>query len=127
MMVSTAMFEATVPYEPTLRSSMNLNIPRIPREQFSQADLETSISLAAFRVIKNIFIDYFGNKTVTDEILISSFPLLFLFSSHTNISTTDQGIFPNQTSTDITTAIGIGNFVGQAVIDSRADDGMNQV
>lgn len=49
------------------------------------------------------------------------------FSSLWRDMLTDVGLDPDDNSVDLTTAIGLGNVAGKAVVDGRKNDGMNQL
>jgi hypothetical protein len=68
---------------------------------------------------RNIAIFYASYRT-----LLSLYPE---FQSEWDAMLASANLDPNDTSTDLTTAIGIGNSAGNAVVAARENDGMNQL
>jgi hypothetical protein len=69
-MVSTVMHEATVPYSaPVFHSSLSLNIPQRPAEERTVQNMERALSMAAYRVLKDLFNNQ--DTSATDALLQS--------------------------------------------------------
>jgi hypothetical protein len=112
-MLGTAMYDAWSAYEYRPVSTLyadgliDFDLQR-PLIENTQANKETAISYAAFRVLNDVF---------SDSGLQGNFAAQM----------SSLGFDPNNTSTDLTTAAGIGNFVAQQLLDFRHQDGSNQL
>jgi hypothetical protein len=80
---------------------------RRPLHEHTRANKETAISFAAYRAVVDVFP---GDKVTVFDPLMRSL-----------------GFDPNDTTTDPTTAVGIGNLAARAVLEFRHRDGANQL
>ena len=78
---------------------------RRPEIERTLVNKEEAVSYAAYRSLVNLFP---SQKSAFDTVMIG------------------LGYDPNNVSTDLTTAVGIGNSAGKAIIDFRSTDGSNQ-
>jgi hypothetical protein len=104
--VANAWFDAIAPYHPTAVGVYS----RLGRRPASEGATNRN---------KNIAILYASLRALT-----SSFPQ---HAATWQSMLTSVGLDPNDTSTDLTTPVGIGNAAGNAVVAFREHDGMNQL
>lgn len=105
-LVTQASFDAIAPYHPTAVGVSSRLGRRPASEGVNNRNKNIAISYATYRV------------------------LLSLYPKHTQVwrdMMVLAGQDPNDTSTNPATAIGIGNLAGQAVVNDREHDGMNQL
>ena len=103
--VWTGYFDATAPYHTTAVG----NYSRIERRPESEA------------TTRNI------NTALMHSVLHTGINLLPQRRDVIRCILTSAGLDPDDTSTDVTTAVGIGNVAGNAVVVGRQNDGMNQL
>ena len=102
--VALAMAEAAAPYHPTA-VGMYTRLPRRPVEARTDRNINTAMLHAAYQALSGLLPD---RQPVWREML------------------SDYGLNPDDASTDLDTAVGIGNVAGKAAHDGRLHDGMNQ-
>ena len=102
--VALAMAEAAAPYHPTA-VGMYSRLPRRPVEARTDRNINTAMLHAAYQALSGLLPD---RQPVWREML------------------SDFGLNPDDASTDLDTAVGIGNVAGKATHDGRLHDGMNQ-
>lgn len=105
-LITNAWFDATSPYaEPAV--GVYSRIPHRPAvESATNANLNIALLYASYRVLSHLL----PNQQETWRGMLSG-----------------VGLDPDDDSTDLTTAIGIGNVAGRAVALGRERDGMNQL
>jgi len=101
----TAMFDAWAAYDDTAVGTIFAGSLRRPKEERTLENKETAIAYATFR-------------TAVDQ--------LPHFADYLKSEMEKMGYDPENTSTDLSTAIGIGNTVAKAILESRQNDGANQ-
>ncbi|MFL9458297.1 DUF6851 domain-containing protein [Tolypothrix bouteillei VB521301_2] len=104
--VQTAIFDAWATYDPVAVGTQLGDSVQRPEWENTQENKEKAISYAAFRALTTLF----PTDTARFE------PLM-----------TQLGYDPADTSTDITTAAGIGNVAAKEVLEARQYDGSNQL
>ena len=104
-LIFTSVFDAWSRYDAHAIPVYLHNVERRPDDEHSLRNKEIAISYAAYRTMA----EYYHADTA-------------LFAQFMK----DQGLDPNDTSTDASTAVGIGNLAAQAVINARKKDGANQ-
>ncbi|MEG3436438.1 vanadium-dependent haloperoxidase [Pannus brasiliensis CCIBt3594] len=104
-LLGTAMYDAWSAYEATPISTVSGDSLQRPLVENTEANKTEALSYAAFRVLSNLL----PSETA-------------FFSS----VLTGLGYDPNNTTTDTSTAAGIGNVMAQTLINSRLNDGSNQ-
>jgi hypothetical protein len=104
-LLNNAWFDAIAPYHETA-SGICSSIPRRPVAERTDTNRNIAIFYASLRMLDSLY------PTYTTE-------------WHTLM--TSVGLDPLDTSTDLTTPIGIGNVAGAAVVAARENDGMNQL
>lgn len=105
-MVHTAMYDAWSAYDPTAISTvLGDDLQRPSRENNDENKME-AMSFAAYRVLEDLFAS--ESDVFTD--------LMF-----------DLGYDPTDSSTDSTRPAGIGNTMAAALLESRHEDGSNQL
>ena len=102
--VSLAMIDAAAPYHPTA-VGMYTRLPRRPQEEWTDAYINTAMMHAAYNALQGLLPE---RDSVWREMM------------------TDFNLDPNDTSTDPTTAVGIGNIAGTGAHQARLYDGINQ-
>lgn len=111
--LGTAMYNAWAAYEDAPVSTLyadgliDFDLQR-PGIENTLGNKEEAISYAAFRVLNDLF---------PDTGIQANFTTLM----------NDLGFDPNNTSTDLSTAAGVGNFVAQELLNFRHQDGSNQL
>ena len=104
-MVHTAMFDAWAAYdEKAIATQLGDELQR-PEAEITEANKAKAMSFAAYRVLTDLFPDYVADF---DELM------------------EELGFDPNNTTTDTTTAAGIGNVSAEALLAFRREDGSNQ-
>lgn len=101
----TAWFDATAPYHHSAVGNYS-RLGRRPESEATPRNLNTAILHASFHVLRTLLprrVQAFRNML------------------------TRAGLDPDDGSTDIATAVGIGNRAGLAAMTGRANDGMNQL
>ncbi len=104
-MVHTAIFDAWAAYAPTAISTQLEDDLQRPEAEITEANKEEAMSFAAYSVLTELF---------PDQVDIF------------NGLMTELGFDPNNTTTDTTTAAGIGNVSAEALLEFRLEDGSNQ-
>lgn len=104
--LQTGVFDAWSAYDSTAIGTQLGDQLRRPEEERTLANKDEAISYAAYRTLTDLFPT---QKTQFDNLI------------------TSLGYNPTNSSTDITTAIGIGNVAAQALLDFRHHDGSNQL
>ncbi|MDI1447994.1 vanadium-dependent haloperoxidase [Polyangium sp. 6x1] len=103
---TTAWFDAIAPYGPTTVGVYSRLGRRPPGESVTNRNKNIALLYASYRTLNSLIPK---EADVWTDMLLS------------------VGLDPNDTSTDITTAVGIGNVAGAAVVSAREHDGMNQL
>ena len=104
-MLHTAMFDAWAAYDPkAIATQLGDDLQR-PEAEITEANKEEAMSFAAYRVLTELFPD---QTEMFDELM------------------TELGFDPNNTTTDTTTAAGVGNVSAEALLEFRLEDGSNQ-
>ncbi|MFM6660112.1 MAG: vanadium-dependent haloperoxidase [Microcystis panniformis] len=104
--LGTAMYDAWSAYEATPISTVLGDTLQRPTSENTQANKEEAISFAAYRVLTELLPTQTANLTARMNSL---------------------GYDPNNTSTDTTTAAGIGNTIAATLMNARRNDGSNQL
>jgi hypothetical protein len=105
-MLHTAMYDAWSAYDNFAISTTVGDTLQRPLAENTEANKKEAMSYAAFRVLD----DLFSTQTATFENVM-----------------TKLGLDSSVTSTDVTTAVGIGNRMAQELLAIRHDDGSNQL
>jgi hypothetical protein len=105
-MSNTAMYDAWSRYDAIADSTQPTNPPRRPKAEQTAENRNTAISYAAYRVL----VDLFPSQKASFDAKM-----------------TDLNLDPNNVSTDVTTAAGMGNAVAQTLLNYRHNDGSNQL
>ncbi|WP_395141212.1 DUF6851 domain-containing protein, partial [Armatimonas sp.] len=105
-LVFTAAFDAWACYDRVAVGTRLGGTLRRPEGERTQGNKEQAVSYAAYRALVDI---YPSRKASFDALLLS------------------LGYAPTNTSTDTTTAVGIGNRCAQALLEFRHTDGSNQL
>ncbi|MDX1613492.1 MAG: vanadium-dependent haloperoxidase [Candidatus Promineifilaceae bacterium] len=105
-MVATAWFDAVAPNHPTAVGAYSDLGRRPAAESATNENMNTAMFYAAYRVLLSMGPAY---QDTWDAMLLG------------------VGLDPNDNSTDLTSAVGIGNAAGNAVVAARENDGMNQL
>lgn len=105
-MIHTAIFDAWAAYDPVATSTQLGNTLQRPVQENTDTNKNEAISYAAYRTLVDLF-----------PTQVSLFNNLM----------TSLGFDPNNTSSDITTAAGIGNVSARALLAFRHNDGSNQL
>lgn len=105
-MTTNSWFDAIAPYHPTAVGVYSRLGRRPAEEGVSNRNKNIAILYASYRVLNSLF---------PDEYL------------KWNAMLTGVGLDPGDTQENTTTAIGIGNLAGKAVVRARENDGMNQL
>lgn len=105
-LVTNAWFDAVAPYHPTAVGVYSDLGRRPASESATNANLNIAMFYASYRVLQSLSPH---NNQLWRQMLL------------------DVGLDPDNNSTDLTTAIGIGNAAGNAVVAARENDGMNQL
>jgi hypothetical protein len=105
VMITNAWFDAIAPYHPSAVGVYS-NLGRRPAGERTDANRNVAMFYASYRVLNSLMPRYQANwRTMLQSV----------------------GLDPDDTSTDLTTAIGIGNAAGNGVVAARVRDGMNQL
>ncbi|MGK7936118.1 MAG: DUF6851 domain-containing protein [Xenococcaceae cyanobacterium] len=104
-MVHTAIFDAWAAYDPTAIATQLGDDLQRPEEEITEANKEEAMSFAAYRVSIDLFPD---QAEIFNELMA------------------ELGFDPNNTTTDTTTAAGVGNVSAEALLEFRREDGSNQ-
>lgn len=104
-LVANAWFDATAPYHETAVGVYS-HLERRPAVEASNRNINIALLYASYHVLNS---------------------LLPEFSQNWRGMLTGVGLDPDDDSTDITTAIGLGNVAGRLVVEGRQNDGMNQL
>ncbi|MEM7592222.1 MAG: vanadium-dependent haloperoxidase [Cyanobacteria bacterium P01_A01_bin.83] len=104
-MVHTAAFDAWAAYDPTAIATQLGDDLQRPEAEITEANKTEAISFAAYRVLTELFPD---QVEIFDDLM------------------RELGFDPENTTTDVTTAAGIGNVSAQALLEFRREDGSNQ-
>ncbi len=104
--VHTAMYDAWAAYEGTPISTQLGDQLQRPESENTEENKTEAMSYAAYRVLADLFPEQIE---VFDDVM------------------TELGFDPNNTTTDTTTAAGIGNVSAAALLEFRHDDGSNQL
>jgi len=105
-LVTNAWFDASAPYHSTAVGVYSRLGRRPAAESKTNANLNTALLYASYRVLSSLLPK---QVSVWRDML------------------TRAGLDPDNNSTDLTTAIGIGNAAGNGVVRGRENDGMNQL
>lgn len=105
-MLHTAMFDAWAAYDPLAIGTQLEDDLQRPEAEITEANKSKAMSFAAFRVLNDLFSD---QTQIFADLM------------------TELGFDSNNTTTDTTTAAGIGNVTAQALLDFRHQDGSNQL
>lgn len=104
-LLNNVWFDAIAPYHPTAIGVCS-NLGRRPASEHTDANRNVAILYASQRMLDSLFPTY--QQDWRDLM-------------------TSVGLDPDDTSTDLSTPIGIGNAAGAAVVAVREHDGMNQL
>ncbi|WP_019507819.1 vanadium-dependent haloperoxidase [Pleurocapsa sp. PCC 7319] len=104
--VHTAMFDAWAAYDPQAISTQLEDDLQRPTAEITDANKSEAMSYSAYRVLTTLFPD---QVAIFDELM------------------QELGLDPNNTTTDTTTAAGIGNVSATALLEFRTQDGSNQL
>lgn len=105
-MVHTAIFDAWAAYDPVATSTQLGNTLQRPASENTDANKNEAMSYAAYRTL----VDLFPTQVALFDGLMAQL-----------------GYDPNNQTSNITTAAGIGNVSARALLTSRRDDGSNQL
>ena len=98
------MVDAAAPYHPTA-VGMYTRVPRRPEVEWTDANINTAMFHGAYNALLGLLPE---RESVWRELI------------------TDYGLDPNDESTDLTSAVGIGNAAGKGAQQARLYDGINQ-
>ncbi|MCC3653755.1 MULTISPECIES: vanadium-dependent haloperoxidase [Streptomyces] len=104
-LMESSWFDATAPYHPTA-VGIHSDLGRRPASEATQKNLNTAMLYSTYRVMQSLMPTYDAQWR---EML------------------TSVGLDPDDDSTDRTTPVGLGNAAGNAVVEKRENDGMNQL
>jgi hypothetical protein len=104
-MITNAWFDAIAPYHPTAVGVYS-NLGRRPASEATDRNRNVAMFYASYHVLNS---------------------LMPRFSANWRTMLTSVGLDPDDASTDLTSAVGIGNAAGRAVAAARERDGMNQL
>ena len=104
-MVHTAIFDAWAAYDPKAISTQLGDTLQRPEAEITEDNKEEAMSFAAYRVLTELFPD---QVDIFNELMVQ------------------LDFDPNNTTTDTTTAAGIGNISAQTLLQFRLLDGSNQ-
>ncbi|ERT07868.1 hemolysin-type calcium-binding repeat family protein [Lyngbya aestuarii BL J] len=105
-MVHTAMFDAWAAYDPTAIATQLGDQLQRPEAENTDAHKTEAMSYSAYRVLTDLFPE---QVEIFDQLMA------------------DLGFDPNNTTSDTTTAAGIGNVSANALLEFRQQDGSNQL
>lgn len=104
ILLTNAWYDATAAYHPTAVGVYS-HLGRRPQNEATNRNINTAVFYASYRVLNSYMPSY---KQTWRQLLLN------------------VGLDPDNNSTDITTAVGLGNVAGNAVVAGRLNDGMNQ-
>ena len=104
-LVTNSWYDATAPYHPTAVGVYS-HLGRMDPAEATTENINTALLYASYRLLNALLPEFSDNWT---QMML------------------DAGLDPTDTSTDTTTAVGLGNVAGAAVAEGRAHDGMNQL
>lgn len=104
-MLHTAIFDAWAAYDPTAIATQLGDDLQRPDAEITEANKQKAMSFAAYRVLSELFPT---QVEVFDELMA------------------ELGFDPSNTTTDSTTAAGVGNISAEALLEYRHEDGANQ-
>lgn len=104
-LITNSWYDATAPYHPTAVGVYS-HLGRRPESEASNANINIALIYASYQVLNSLLPEFSQNWR---DILLG------------------VGLDPDDTSSDLTTAIGLGNVAGLAVVAGRENDGMNQL
>ena len=102
--ISLGMVDAAAPYHPTA-VGMYTRVPRRPESEWTDRNINTAMMHATYHTLVGLLPE---RELVWREML------------------TDYGLNPDDTSSDLGTAVGIGNVTRKGAVQGRLYDGMNQ-
>ena len=105
-LITNAWFDATAPYHPTAVGVYSRLGRRPAGESATNRNLNIALMHASYQVLNSLLPRH---RQAWRDML------------------TGAGLDPDDTGTDLTTPVGIGNVAGQAVAQGRLHDGMNQL
>lgn len=105
--VSTCMYDASVPYNTYEKSWSAFDIPKRPTQEMNDQNLQIAVSYGAYRAITHLFQDFPQYLIATRSIMVS------------------MGLDPNDMSELLFTAQGIGNKACKEVLRLKDVDGWN--
>lgn len=105
VLTTNAWFDATAPYHPTAVGVYS-RLGRRPASESTNRNINTAVLYSSLRVLSSFLP---AHERTWREMLIN------------------VGLDPDDNSTDTTTAVGLGNLAGAAVVAGRLRDGMNEV
>lgn len=103
---TNAWFDAAAPYHPTAVGVWS----RLPRRPASESVTNRNMNIALLYATYRVNVSLFPNRVMTFRAMLSN-----------------VGLDPDDDSTDVTTPVGIGNVAGNAIVEGRINDGMNQL
>ena len=104
-LITNSWYDATAPYHPTA-VGVYTHLGRRPEAEATTENINIALLYASFRVLNS---------------------LLPEFADQWRQMLLDQGLDPDNDSTDLATPEGLGNVGGSGVVDGRQNDGMNQL
>ena len=105
-LITNSWFDAVAPYHPTAVGIYSDLGRRPPNESESNLNLNIALLYSSYRALNSLFPH---RQEDWREMLVSA------------------GLDPDDTSTDLTGPVGIGNSAGLALVSARENDGMNQL
>ncbi len=105
-LTTNAWFDATAPYHPTAVGVYTRLGRRPPAESVTNRNMNVALLYASYRVFNSLL----PRQAQTWRDMLAN-----------------VGLDPDDDSTDVTTAVGIGNAAGAGVVRGREADGMNQL
>jgi len=108
VIVQTCVYDAWSVYDAQATPTIASGIPKVPTASITQANINASISYAAYRGIYSVF---YGQPA--QVVKLNDF---FAAKGYDRYNSTE----------DVNTALGIGNLACRLVIQARREDGMNQ-
>ncbi|MEM7220915.1 MAG: vanadium-dependent haloperoxidase [Pseudomonadota bacterium] len=105
-LVTNGWFDATAPYHPTAVGVYSRLGRRPPAEAATNANINVALIYASYHILQS---------------------LLPRASANWRAMVAGAGLDPDDATTDATSAVGLGNLAGAAVVAGRVSDGMNQL